>query len=105
MLSSHLATERDASRAQARSLRSQLAYDRGQSAYFETLASSLDARVSALQRSVAWDKAHLLDCWTVIVRKVPAGEMPHSARNARPAALLNRPLRREIGRCASDAVP
>jgi hypothetical protein len=61
------------------------------------------------RKQVDWDKAHLLDCWTALVRAVPSPHMRvifgqplgYLAEAARDGGVLARYVRR----CASDAVP
>lgn len=104
-VASRLASERDTTRAQIGRVRSQLVYERGQSAYFSHLVSSLDSRLDGMQRQVNWDKAHLLYCWTVVVRTIPRREMIRPARQRRDAALTTGSLGRNTARCATDAAP
>jgi hypothetical protein len=111
-----LATERDAARAAAVELRQRLdrisvTLDISDTllARYRRLTSRGNETIDALHTQVDWDKSHLLDCWTVIVRTVDPsrlrdifGSWPaYLVRAARDGATVAHFTRR----CASDAVP
>jgi hypothetical protein len=65
--------------------------------------------VGGLRDQVDWDKSHLLDCWTGLVRVVPSGTMTRIF--GRPLGYLAEAARdggvvaHYVRRCAADAVP
>jgi len=65
--------------------------------------------VRGLRGQVEWDKSHLLDCWTALVRVVPGTKM--KAIFGRPLGYLAEAARdggvlaHYVRRCAADAVP
>jgi len=111
-----LVHERDVARASAADLRTRLAgkiYELDISDSLLTRYRMLSSRghetIDALHTQVAWDKSHLLDCWTVIVRSIDRprlreifggsiGYLAHAARHGATVAHFTR-------RCAADAVP
>jgi hypothetical protein len=78
-------------------------------ARYQRLADHRREVVDGLRDQVDWDKSHLLDCWTALVRVVPSpamrrifgGPMGYLADAARDGGVLAQYVRR----CASDAVP
>jgi hypothetical protein len=78
-------------------------------ARYQRLADHRRDVVDGLRDQVDWDKSHLLDCWTALVRVVPSpamrrifgGPMGYLADAARDGGVLAHYVRR----CASDAVP
>jgi hypothetical protein len=67
--------------------------------------ASASVQIQGLQGQVAWDKSHLLDCWTVIAREVPPATMPDSLEPLRQAARPTGSTAGLITGCASDALP
>jgi hypothetical protein len=78
-------------------------------ARYQRLADHRRDVVDGLRDQVDWDKSHLLDCWTAIVRVVPSptmrrifgGPLGYLADAARDGGVLAHYVRR----CAADAVP
>ena len=78
-------------------------------ARYERLADHRRDVVDGLRDQVDWDKSHLLDCWTALVRVVPSPTMGrifgaplgYLADAARDGGVLAHYVRR----CAADAVP
>jgi hypothetical protein len=78
-------------------------------ARYERLADHRRDVVDGLRDQADWDKSHLLDCWTALVRVVPSPTMKrifgrpmgYLADAARDGGVLTHYVRR----CAADAVP
>ena len=86
-------------------LRSQL---KGTHITVDVLNQQIDSRdqtIEGLQGQVGWDKSHLLDCWTAIVRIVPRDSLPPTVRTSVWAARSGESLSHYIYNCATDAVP
>ena len=112
----HLRAERDAARAAlARTSTSVLTSNERlglmteSRARYQRLADHRRDVVDGLRDQVDWDKSHLLDCWTALVRVVPSptmrrifgGPLGYLADAARDGGVLAHYVRR----CAADAVP
>jgi hypothetical protein len=111
-----VAHERDDARASAVAFRQRLEQNASALRISNTLVSRyrrLTARgeetIRALRTQVDWDKSHLLDCWTVIVRAIDRTHL-RDIFGAAPgylihAARVGGTLEHFTRRCASDAVP
>ena len=76
---------------------------------YKRLSAHRGEVVRGLREQVEWDKSHLLDCWTALVRVIPPRTMHtifgtplgYLGDAARDGGVLAHYVRR----CASDAVP
>jgi len=91
-------SERDAARARVTGLQATITLLRRQ-------IDSATKSIGELHGQVEWDKSHLLDCWTAIVRALPEDTIPADARTSMWAVRSGYPLDHYVSSCASDAVP
>jgi hypothetical protein len=113
-----LRDERDAARTSLVGVRRQLSSRAADLRFANHLTESYQQSdeqqrviIRGLRSQIEWDKSHLLDCWTALVRVLPRARLerifPTAEGTWDPVAAARRggSLRRYIGRCASDAVP